>query len=175
LKQRRGRAGRVRPGSCYKLISRETLSKLPQHGEPEIKRCALDQTLLSLLFLGVEQGSGNFLSKMIDPPSQIAIDAATFSLEKIGAVVVSNSREERRLTLTPLGLHLAGIPAPPVIGKSKFDRCLHLLDRFILLLIQNRAVLLFFSAGNGCSFGMPICRSSCCCRLEYGKEPLSAN
>ncbi len=117
LKQRRGRAGRVRPGSCYKLISRQTLSKLPQHGEPEIKRCALDQTLLSLLFLGVEQGCGNFLSKLIDPPSQLAIDAAIYSLEKVGALLSTNSNEDRRATLTPLGLHLAGIPAPPVVGK----------------------------------------------------------
>jgi len=116
LKQRRGRAGRVRPGSCYKLISRETFSKLPEHGEPEIKRCALDQTLLSLLFIGVEQGSGNFLSKLMDPPSLTAIEAAISSLQQLGALVTSTG-EERRSTLTPLGLHLAGIPAPPCVGK----------------------------------------------------------
>ncbi len=119
LKQRRGRAGRVRPGCCYKLISSETHSKLPQHGEPEIMRCALDQTLLSLLFIGVDNGSGKFLSHLIDPPSQAAIDAAIYSLEKIGALVLTNRGEERIMNLTPLGQHLAGIPAPPSVGKSK--------------------------------------------------------
>jgi len=117
LKQRRGRAGRVRPGSCYKLISRETLSKLPQHGEPEIKRSVLDQTLLSLVFLGIEDGSGNFLSKLIDPPCRDALDSAIFSLDKIGAIVTTYKSECKNITLTPLGLHLAGIPAPPSIGK----------------------------------------------------------
>ena len=121
LRQRRGRAGRVRPGTCYKLISKDTHSKLSQHGEPEITRCALDQTLLSLLFLGVEKGSGNFLSTLIDPPSDVAVDAAIFSLQKIGAVISTNSREERMVTLTPLGQHLAGIPAPPSVGKSEYD------------------------------------------------------
>jgi len=117
LKQRRGRAGRVRPGSCYKLISSNTLSKLPEHGEPEIKRSALDQTLLSLLFLGLEVGSGNFLSTLLDPPSQDAIAAAIHSLEKVGAVRISVKDANTRWNLTPLGMHLAGIPAPPTVGK----------------------------------------------------------
>jgi len=66
LKQRRGRAGRVRKGTCYKLISRKTYSRLPEHGEPEIRRCALDQTLLSLLFLGVERGPGTFMRTLLE-------------------------------------------------------------------------------------------------------------
>jgi ATP-dependent RNA helicase DHX57 len=119
LKQRRGRAGRVRPGSCYKLISRSTFGKLPEHGEPEIKRCALDQTLLTLLYLGVEEGSGNFLSSMLDPPSQKSIDAAIYSLEKLGAVLRSTFQDRNILKLSPLGIHLAGIPAPPTVGKCK--------------------------------------------------------
>ena len=116
LKQRRGRAGRVRSGTCYKLISRLTYEKLPEHGEPEIRRCALDQTLLSLLFLGVESGSGNFLSQLLDPPSQKSIDAAIFSLSSLGAVSATDGANGS-LVLTPLGMHLAGIPAPPSVGK----------------------------------------------------------
>ena len=115
LKQRRGRAGRVRSGRCYKLISRATHEKLPEHGEPEIRRCALDQTLLSLLFLGVESGSGNFLGDLLDPPSQKSIDAAKESLSSLGAV--SGDGPDGTLLLTPLGMHLAGIPAPPSVGK----------------------------------------------------------
>lgn len=120
LKQRRGRAGRVRPGSCYKMISRNTFEKLPEHGEPEIKRCALDQTLLSLLFLGLEMGSGAFLSGLLDPPAQESIDAAVDSLEKLGALTVSTNNGDKQLILTPLGMHLAAIPAPPCVGKSKY-------------------------------------------------------
>lgn len=115
LKQRRGRAGRVQAGTCYKLISLETFNKLPDHGTPEIHRCALDQILLSLMFLGVERGSGNFMRTLLDPPPKNSLDAAITSLQKLGAIVSSGANAD--MELTPLGMHLAGIPAPPTIGK----------------------------------------------------------
>lgn len=118
LKQRRGRSGRVREGKCYKLISKATHAKLHDHTAPEITRCALDQTLLSLLFLGVEKGNGSFLSTLLDPPKQQSVDAATYSLQKLGALTEIG---DNLLQLTPLGMHLAGIPAPPVVGKSKLN------------------------------------------------------
>jgi len=117
MKQRRGRAGRVREGTCYKLISRSTFATVRDHTEPEIRRVALDQTLLQLLFLGVESGSGNFMQKLLDSPSKESLDAASFSLKKLGAV--EQGANEGELVLTPLGNHLAGIPAPPIVGKSK--------------------------------------------------------
>ena len=113
LKQRRGRAGRVRPGNCYKLVSSSFFGKLPEHGEPEIRRCSLDQTILSLLFLGLEDGTGNFLHLLLDPPSEEAVKSALNSLEQIGAL----ARNGKTAYLTPLGTHLAGIPAPPTVGK----------------------------------------------------------
>lgn len=115
LKQRRGRAGRVRDGKCYKLISRSTYDGLRDHGEPEIQRCALDQTLLTLLFLGVESSAkGLFMESLLDPPSKVSFVAAIDSLRQLGAIATPSGED---LKLTPLGTHLAGIPAPPMVGK----------------------------------------------------------
>lgn len=114
----RGRAGRVREGTCYKLITQRTFHKLSGHAEPEIRRVALDQTLLQLMFLEIEDGSGNFMKQLLDPPQQSSLDAAVFSLEKLGAVR-SGVGSDRRV-LTPLGLHLAAIPSPPIVGKRRF-------------------------------------------------------
>lgn len=117
LRQRRGRAGRVRPGTCYKLLRQSKLDSLPAHGEPEIRRCALDQTLLSLMFLGVEDGTGKFLRTTLDPPEPRAIDAASRSLRRLGAIADDGAAGGAKQKLTPLGSHLAGIPAPPTVGK----------------------------------------------------------
>ena len=104
---------------CFKLISSKTLSSLPEHGEPEIRRCALDSTLMSLMYLGVERGDGNFLSTLLDPPSAGQLRAAIDSLEMVGAVeqVSGSTKENKVVALTPLGMHLAGIPSPPTVAK----------------------------------------------------------
>lgn len=143
LKQRRGRAGRVREGKCYKLISKASHAKLHDHTAPEITRCALDQTLLSLLFLGVETGNGTFLRTLLDPPKQESVDAASESLRKIGALEKVGTDE---LRLTPLGMHLAGIPAPPVVGKSK--------SLLIPLWVNKIVVSSSFSVGDGSNLGL---------------------
>jgi HrpA-like RNA helicase len=115
MKQRRGRAGRVREGTCYKLISRKTFESIREHSAPEIHRVALDQTLLQLLFLGVENGHGTFTNSLLDPPRSESLNAAIFSLRKLGAI--EQRSFDGSLIITPLGSHLAGIPAPPVVGK----------------------------------------------------------
>ena len=96
----------------------------------------MDQTLLSLLFLGVESGTGSFLSTLLDPPSNESVEAAIFSLRQLGAL--EQDAQTRKLRLTPLGMHLAGIPAPPVVGKSK--------RRFLLCLVAKllQSCLTFF-------------------------------
>jgi ATP-dependent RNA helicase DHX57 len=47
-RQRRGRAGRTKPGTCYKLYTRQQEEKLAKFPIPEISRVPLESVLLSI-------------------------------------------------------------------------------------------------------------------------------
>ncbi|KAF3770729.1 hypothetical protein M406DRAFT_59629 [Cryphonectria parasitica EP155] len=108
-KQRRGRAGRVQAGKCYKLYTRnleeQTMQERP---DPEIRRVPLEQLCLSVRAMG-NQDVGFFLSRTPTPPAALAVEGAIKMLRRMGAL----DGDE----LTALGQQLAMIPADLRCGK----------------------------------------------------------
>ncbi|KAF2190131.1 ATP-dependent RNA helicase A [Zopfia rhizophila CBS 207.26] len=101
-KQRRGRAGRVRAGQCYKLYTRNAEAKMLERPDPEIRRVPLEQLCLSVKAMGVRNVPG-FLAGALTPPESTAVEGAIKVLGQIGAL---DDNE-----LTALGRHLSMIPA----------------------------------------------------------------
>jgi ATP-dependent RNA helicase DHX57 len=101
-KQRRGRAGRVSAGTCYKLFTRAAEAKMAERPEPEIRRMPLEQLCLTVKSMGVE-GVEQFLARTLNPPEDLAVSGALQLLHRIGALQDHH--------LTALGRHLAMIPA----------------------------------------------------------------
>ena len=108
-KQRRGRAGRVQAGKCYKLYTRNAeMSKMAERPEPEIRRVPLEQLCLSVRAMGIKD-VGSFLASALTPPESMAVDGAMDLLGRMGALDGDD--------LTALGRHLSMIPADLRCGK----------------------------------------------------------
>jgi ATP-dependent RNA helicase DHX57 len=126
--QRKGRAGRVQAGTCYRLFSRKRFAAMDAQLSAEIHRVSLEQLCLQIKKLELGSIKG-FLSKAIEPPKEEAIDAAIQELVDIAAFRGVGDSPKHKLrgghsnvhdeevVLTPLGNHLAMLPLDARIGK----------------------------------------------------------
>ena len=101
--QRRGRAGRLGPGVCYRLWDEAETASLPAFAEPEIRSADLAPLLLDCADWGVTDPR---TLSWLDPPAAAAIDAAREELAALGALDPSGR-------LTETGRSLRTLPLPP--------------------------------------------------------------
>ena len=113
--QRKGRAGRCRPGVCFHLYSRARSESLDEFQLPELKRTPLEEIGLQIKVMQEKSGGtdsiSEFLVKAVEPPSAKAVENAVELLQAIGALTPEGE------ALTELGRHLAAFPLPPQVGK----------------------------------------------------------
>jgi ATP-dependent RNA helicase DDX35 len=107
--QRAGRAGRTKPGKCYRLYTEAAFSHLEETTFPEIQRSNLAPVLLQLLNLGITNLIRfDYLSA---PPSKLVVRALDL-LFSLGALDTNG-----RLT-KPLGTRMAELPLEPMLAKA---------------------------------------------------------
>ncbi|OAF59601.2 hypothetical protein VC83_03863 [Pseudogymnoascus destructans] len=107
--QRAGRAGRTKPGKCFRLYTESDYTSLPQSSIPEIQRSNLAPVILQLKALGIDNIArfGFFTS----PPAELVIRALEL-LYSLGAL-------DTYAKLTrPLGVRMAELAIEPMLSKA---------------------------------------------------------
>ena len=105
--QRRGRAGRLAPGTCYRLWTEAEHHNLPTHRPPEIHTADLSGLVLELALWGTTDPAS---LRWLDVPPPAAVAQARELLERLGAVTAATSQP------TPHGRQLAKMGLPPRLG-----------------------------------------------------------
>ncbi len=130
--QRRGRAGRVAPGACYRLWSQGAQSSLAASTAPEILEADLASLALELARWGVVDASQ---IDWLDAPPAPMLEQARELLQQLGALTP-------QLRVTPLGQAMARLPVHPRLGamllaaQSSGARPLQLAARLAALLSE---------------------------------------
>jgi ATP-dependent helicase HrpB len=106
--QRKGRAGRLGPGVCYRLYSRQNFQAMVQFETPEILVSDLSSLVLELAVWGVKDPSALL---WLDVPAEPALNSAVNLLTDLGALDRSGSvtRSGRKMAKLPLHPRLAKI------------------------------------------------------------------
>ena len=123
--QRRGRAGRLGPGTCYRLWTEAEHHNLPAHRPPEIHTADLSGLVLELALWGAADPTS---LRWLDTPPVAAVGQARELLLRLGAVSELNVKNEElkqtagdasafnSLKPTPHGRQLAALGLPPRLG-----------------------------------------------------------
>ncbi|WP_333591238.1 ATP-dependent helicase HrpB [Brevundimonas sp.] len=137
--QRRGRAGRIEPGVCYRLWDQEQTRGLVPHQRPEILETDLTGLALDLARWGAKSAEGLAL---LDPPPAGAFAEARKVLARLGALdgegaLTGHGRRLARIPLSPrlahmvaaasdagdarLGARIAAVLSEPGLGGNEID------------------------------------------------------
>ncbi|KAL1970132.1 hypothetical protein VTN77DRAFT_6537 [Rasamsonia byssochlamydoides] len=105
--QRKGRAGREAPGKCYRLYTEKDYLALDEANTPEILRCDLSQSILTMKARGVDDIM-NF--PFLTRPPREALEKALLQLLNIQALDETGKISE-------IGLQIAKLPLTPPLGR----------------------------------------------------------
>jgi ATP-dependent helicase HrpB len=119
--QRKGRAGRTAPGTCYRLWTESGQLNRPERNTPEIQRSDLAEVVLLLHSLGIRRAAE---FDWLDKPDPQAVGRAEDLLRTLGAV--SEHRDADNVSapgfrnnpttnsdLTPIGRQMLRLPMHP--------------------------------------------------------------
>jgi ATP-dependent RNA helicase HrpB len=116
--QRKGRAGRTAPGTCYRLWTESGQLNRPERNTPEIQRSDLAEVVLLLHSLGIKRAAQ---FDWLDKPDPQAVERAEQLLTTLGALTtiadsqspIAKQGAASAADLTPVGRQMLRLPMHP--------------------------------------------------------------
>jgi ATP-dependent helicase HrpB len=105
--QRKGRAGRIGPGICYRLYSRHAFESMIPYAPPEMLVSDLSSLVLELAAWGVKDPT---TLSWLDPPPAAPWESARRLLLELGAL-------DSEGAVTQVGRSMARLPVHPRLGR----------------------------------------------------------
>lgn len=105
--QRKGRAGRLRSGVCYRLYAEDEYMQRPAYTVPEVQRVGLAGVILQMKTLGLGRIEA---FPFLDPPSKRFLDEGYRVLEELGAIDQAGDP-------TDIGRTLVRLPLDPRLSR----------------------------------------------------------
>ncbi len=119
--QRKGRAGRVENGICYRLYSEKEYENRPLFTTPHILRANLAEVILRMIALRLGEVSR---FPFIDPPSARSVKDGFDTLVELGAIRLDQGPDKKGgmgYRLTDQGRIMARIPLDPTLSRMLIE------------------------------------------------------
>jgi len=133
--QRKGRAGRTAPGTCYRLWTESGQLNRPERNTPEIQRADLAEVVLLLHSLGIRKAAE---FDWLDKPDAAAVERAEQLLRLLGALETSeplnasselqpsdSKPETGNSDLTSIGRQMLRLPMHPRYSRMLVEAAKH--------------------------------------------------
>ncbi|XP_017885136.1 ATP-dependent RNA helicase DHX30-like [Ceratina calcarata] len=114
--QRKGRAGRVKPGESYHLITKRQYEKLDPYPKPEILKIPLEEAIIISKTLKNEKAY-DFFGEMIETPSKVSINHAISNLMRLSIL-------DEDENLTSLGKRVSYFALHPKLSRAVVLSCI---------------------------------------------------
>jgi ATP-dependent helicase HrpA len=131
--QRKGRCGRLGPGTCIRLYSQEDFNNRHEYTMPEIKRSNLAEVILRMIDLKLGDPTS---FPFIDPPASRAIRDGYDLLNELGAI----DSKGKKLKLSANGKIMAMLPLDPRISRMIIEAREHNCLREIIIIASALAI-----------------------------------
>lgn len=127
--QRKGRAGRTAPGTCWRLWTESGHLNRPERNTPEIQRADLAEVVLLLHSLGIRHAAG---FGWLDRPDTLAVERAEALLCQLGALrpgvpsaAKTGSNDAGGSDLTAVGRQMLPLPMHPRYSRMLVEAAKH--------------------------------------------------